>query len=264
MADAESLTLAMRKLPLTDEPSDVVTACSLYVDRGSPPWLRGAVSDARLSKSNSPPSTSDAYCIVARKSGRLEFYELENLRCVYSVRNFTQGSTVFVDEKVYHEYTVNGLEIIPESEEQDDGDPEFEMGLQIVVSEVRMVKWDKRYGRPFLFAILSDDSILSYHAFIFEKDMNGYSDEVSAIASTRDDCDIVQPAIRSRLSGLRFARVSLEWISGVEEGLEPTASGQRIFFFSNIGSIEGAFLTGPRPQWLMIFRERIRAHPQVQ
>jgi cleavage and polyadenylation specificity factor subunit 1 len=41
-------------------------------------------------------------------------------------------------------------------------------------------------------------------------------------------------------------------------------SCQRITVFNNIAGYQGLFLSGSRPAWFMVFRERLRVHPQVR
>ncbi|GLT75789.1 hypothetical protein SLA2020_474860 [Shorea laevis] len=65
----------------------------------------------------------------------------------------------------------------------------------------------------------------------------------------------------SRLRNLRFVRVHLDTYAR-----EETSSGspcQRITIFKNIGGHQGLFLSGSRPAWFMVFRERLRVHPQL-
>ncbi|KAL7003208.1 hypothetical protein U1Q18_004366, partial [Sarracenia purpurea var. burkii] len=64
----------------------------------------------------------------------------------------------------------------------------------------------------------------------------------------------------SRLRNLRFVRVPLDTYAK-EETTSGTPS-QRITIFKNVGGYQGLFLSGSRPAWFMIFRERLRVHPQ--
>uniref|UniRef100_A0A0D9ZHW2 Cleavage and polyadenylation specificity factor 160 kDa subunit n=1 Tax=Oryza glumipatula TaxID=40148 RepID=A0A0D9ZHW2_9ORYZ len=64
----------------------------------------------------------------------------------------------------------------------------------------------------------------------------------------------------SRLRNLRFHRVSIDITS--REDI-PTLGRPRITTFNNVGGYEGLFLSGTRPAWVMVCRQRLRVHPQL-
>jgi cleavage and polyadenylation specificity factor subunit 1 len=126
------------------------------------------------------------------------------------------------------------------------------------VVELTMLRWSGRHSRPFLFGILTDGTILCYHAYLFEgpDGTSKLEDSVSAQSSVG-----ASSISASRLRNLRFVRVPLDTYTREETSSE--TSCQRITTFKNISGYQGFFLSGSRPAWFMVFRERLRVHPQV-
>lgn len=121
------------------------------------------------------------------------------------------------------------------------------------VVELTMQRWSGQHSRPFLFGILNDGMIFCYHAYLYESMDSTSKTEVSASS---------QNTTASRLRNLRFVRVPLDTYS--RNDLSNGTSCQRMTVFKNIAGNQGLFLAGSRPAWLMVFRERIRVHPQVR
>lgn len=131
--------------------------------------------------------------------------------------------------------------------------------LNMKVVELAMQRWSGQHSRPFLFGILSDGTILCYHAYLYESPDGTSKVEDSVLAG--GSVGLSSTSV-SRLRNLRFARVPLD-----AHAREETSNGspcQQINIFKNIGSHEGFFLSGSRPAWVMVLRERLRVHPQVE
>lgn len=243
-----------------------ISACTLYHDKGPEPWLRKTSTDAWLSTGieeaiDGTDGTShdqgDIYCVVCYESGSLEIFDVPNFSCVFSVDAFVSGKTYLLDTFIQEPSGDPQKLVINDSEELlGQGRKENTHNLKVV--ELTMQRWSGQHSRPYLFGILTDGTILCYHAYLFE---------ASEIASKNEEVVSVQNSVNlssvstSRLRNLRFVRVPLDSYAR-EETLSGTPC-QRITIFKNVGGYQGLFLSGSRPAWFMIFRERLRVHPQV-
>lgn len=147
---------------------------------------------------------------------------------------------------------------LSKSSDESVGQGRKESAKDIKVVELAMQRWSGQHSRPFLFGILNDGTILCYHAYLFESSESKSEDAVvsSVISTTKG----ISGA--SRLRNLRFVRIHLNSYTRdeVPEGIPCS----RITMFKNIRGHEGLFLSGSRPSWFMVFRERLRIHPQVR
>lgn len=243
-----------------------VSACTLYHDKGPEPWLRKTSTDAWLSTGvgeaidgtdGSAQDHGDIYCAVCYENGALEIFDVPNFSCVFSVEKFMSGKSHLVDT-LMKEVSKDSQKVNGGSEEvTNQGRKENIQNMKVV--ELAMQRWSGQYSRPFLFGILSDGTILCYHAYLYESS-DGTS-KVEDLASTQGSVGLNSTSA-SRLRNLRFVRVPLD-INAREE----TSSGspcQRITSYKNIGGYQGFFLSGSRPAWVMVLRERLRVHPQVR
>lgn len=193
----------------------------------------------------------DVYCVVSYEDGNLEILDVPNFTCVFSVDKFVSGRSYLVDTLIQdpsHESRQTSSEDVT-------GHGKKENIQNIKVVELAMQRWAGQHSRPFLFGILSDGTILCYHAYIFEGSEN-YSKDISSQSS-------INPTSvnASRLRNLRFVRVPLE--NYPREEISSGNPVQRINIFKNVGGLQGLFLAGSRPAWFMLFRERLRMHPQL-
>lgn len=243
-----------------------VSACSLYHDKGPEPWLRKASSDAWLSTGigesidsadGGPHDQGDIYCVICYENGALEIFDVPNFNCVFSVEKFASGRAHLVD--AYSQESSEGSEKpINKSSEELAGQSRKENVHNLKVVELAMQRWSGNHSRPFIFGILTDGTILCYHAYLFEGPDNASKVEGSASAQNSVGLSNVNA---SRLRNLRFIRVSLDAYTR-EETSNGTLS-QRITIFKNISGYQGFFLSGLRPAWFMVFRQRLRIHPQI-
>lgn len=152
-----------------------ISACTLYNDRGPEPWLRKASTDAWLSTgvgeaidaSDGVPHDGDIYCITCYDNGTLEIFDVPSFKCVFSVEKFISGKAHLIDSHVKE-----SLLELHEISEDPVSQGRKENVQNIKVSEVAMHRWSGQHSRPFLFGILTDGTILCYHAYVFEAQEN--------------------------------------------------------------------------------------------
>ncbi|XP_058086131.1 cleavage and polyadenylation specificity factor subunit 1 isoform X2 [Magnolia sinica] len=241
-----------------------ISSCTLYHDKGPEPWLRKASSDAWLSTGvveaidggdGSLHDQGDIYCVVCYESGTLEILEVPSFRCVFSVEKFVSGKTHLVDTYI-RELSKDTQKFQIESEEMT-GQVKKEPTQNMKVVELAMQRWSGPYSCPFLFGILTDGTMLCYHAYLYEGQENMPKVEEISAQSSMD----LSSTGTSRLRNLRFVRVSLEAFT--QEESSAVVPCQRMTVFKNVGGYHGLFLSGSRPAWFMLCRERLRVHPQL-
>eukprot|EP00252_Welwitschia_mirabilis_P006620 TRINITY_DN1750_c0_g1_i1.p1 TRINITY_DN1750_c0_g1~~TRINITY_DN1750_c0_g1_i1.p1 ORF type:complete len:1015 (+),score=221.45 TRINITY_DN1750_c0_g1_i1:83-3046(+) len=249
VGDPTTLTVSISHVPIVQSFDDPITACTLYLDRGPDPWLQKTSTDAWIS--SVAAAQDDIYCLLCHQSGRLDIFEVPSFTCVFSVDNFTSGKRILGDTCMADEpcKTQQKLEVDPDGEKHEEG-------KSMVITEICMQKWNDQHGRPFLFAILSDGTVLCYHAYFYAG-----QDNVVKMETVGNDETATTSSGTARLRNLRFLRVSLDSLT--REEVENTGSAPRLASFRNVGGCQGVFLAGKRPAWLMVFRERIRVHPQL-
>ncbi|GAV61868.1 CPSF_A domain-containing protein/MMS1_N domain-containing protein [Cephalotus follicularis] len=237
-----------------------VSACTLYQDKGPEPWLRKTRTDAWLSTGigeaidgadGGSPDQGDIYCIVCYESNALEIFDVPNFNCVFTVDNFVYGNSHLVDSFML-------VKLMSKSSEEVSCQGRKENTQNMKIVELAMQRWSGHHSRPFLFGILTDGTILCYHAYIFEgsEGTSKFEDSVSAQSSVG-----LSSISTSRLRNLRFVRVPLDAYTREETSNEITCP--RITIFKNINGYQGLFLSGSRPAWFMMFRGRLRVHPQL-
>lgn len=237
-----------------------ISACTLYNDRGPEQWLRKASTDAWLSTgvgeaidgSDGLPHDGDIYCITCYDNGTLEIFDVPGFKCIFSVEKFMSGKAYLTDSY--------GKELLLKPDkitEDTTGQARKENVQNIKVSELAMHRWSGQHSRPFLFGILTDGTILCYHAYLFEAQENAKNED----GKGGNDRITLDSTSSSRLRNLRFLRIPLDMHT--REEVSEEGSLPRISIFNNIGGHQGFFLSGLRPAWFMVFRERLRVHPQV-
>lgn len=243
-----------------------VSACTLYHDKGPEPWLRKTSTDAWLSTGISeaidgadgaPHDQGDIYCVVCYENGALEIFDVPGFNCVFSADKFMSGKTLLVDS--FMQEQAKDVEVTNKSSEEVIGQGRKESSQNMKVVELAMHRWAGQYSRPFLFGILTDGTILCYHAYLYEGVENTSKIDNSVSVQNSGGLSSISA---SRLRNLRFVRVPLDTYAREETSSESPC--QRITIFKNIGGHQGLFLSGSRPAWFMVFRERLRVHPQVR
>ncbi|PKA60062.1 Cleavage and polyadenylation specificity factor subunit 1 [Apostasia shenzhenica] len=263
VGDPSTCTISIHMPSMLANSTDSVCACTLYTDKGPDPWLRKASTDAWLSTGVSEAIVSndgsfhdqgDIYCLLCYESGTLEVFDVPSFKCVFSVSKFSSGKTHLVDRSVKEP-----LQLPQKMKNNNEASVLGKEPLEnIKVVELVMHRWSGQHCRPFLFAVLNDGTMLSYHAYLYESVDNVSKNE-----------DVVPPfnsfdpsnTSTSRFKNLRFLRVATDFTAREESPNMGTPP--KITIFKNIGGYQGLFLSGPRPAWLMICRERLRVHPQL-
>ncbi|KAF6156189.1 hypothetical protein GIB67_010653 [Kingdonia uniflora] len=250
IGDPSTCTISVAVPPVFECLKDSISTCTLYHDKGPEPWLRKTSTDAWLSSGIGEANDGadgalhdqgDIYCVVCYQSGTLEIFDVPSFKCVFSVEKFNSGKTHLMDS------------YIPETSRAS----QKETSLDIKIVELAMQRWPGRHTRPFLFGVLSDGTVLCYHAFLYEGQENSIKIEEAVSANSSIDLS----SSTSRLKNLKFTRVSLE--NYTREETSAASSCQRLTIFKNVGGYQGLFISGSRPTWFMVCRERLRIHPQL-
>jgi cleavage and polyadenylation specificity factor subunit 1 len=222
----------------------VITACSLFVDKAPGCWMKTTTDILK----GVEEGQADVFCIICRENGNLEIFGLSEVTCIFVVKKFVYGRTVLSNYKLPgQDGAANG------SSDGTDFERELQEESELTVTSVHMETWGKTFGRPFLFAILSDGTMLCYHAYSFEVT------EGSTLETVVINEDEVSPTVKD----LHFVRLPVDWVISAEQGNLPASEvAPKFVSFKHVGNEQGLFVTGPRPAWLMVCRERIRVHPQ--
>ncbi|KAL4028480.1 hypothetical protein IC575_011677 [Cucumis melo] len=264
VGDSSSCSVSVSAPAAFGSSKKCVSSCTLYHDKGVEPWLRMTSTDAWLSTGvgetidgtdGSLQDQGDIYCVACYDNGDLEIFDVPNFISVFYVDKFVSGKSHLVDHQISDlqkpsEVDQNSQELISH------GRNESSQNMKVI--EVAMQRWSGQHSRPFLFGILTDGTILCYHAYLFENTDSGSKiDDSVSIDNSVSSSNMSS----SRLRNLRFLRVPLD-IQGRDDMPNGTLS-RRLSIFKNISGYQGLFLCGSRPAWFMVFRERLRVHPQL-
>lgn len=266
VGDPSTCTVSINIPSVFESSKKLISCCTLYHDKGPEPWLRKASTDAWLSTGvgeaidgadGAPHDQGDIYCVVCYESGALEIFDVPNFSCVFSVGNFVSGKPNLVDTSL-REPSNDPKKATNTNSEEVAGQARKENTENMKVVEVTMQRWSGPHSCPFLFGILTDGTILCYHAYLFEGPEN--TSKMEEAISGQKSVNLNSTSA-SRLRNLRFVRVSLDTYTREET---PTGiTSQRMTVFKNVGGYQGLFLSGSRPAWFMVVRERLRVHPQI-
>lgn len=266
VGDPSSCTVSTNFPAVFENSKKYIASCTLYHDKGPEPWLRKTSTDAWLStgigeaidgSDGTPHDQGDVYCVVCYENGALEVFDVPNFSSVFSVDNFVSGKTYLGDTFV-QDSSDDSQKFMSINSEEEAGHGRKENSQNMKVVELAMHRWSGQHSRPFLFGILTDGTILCYHAYLFEGSESSSKDE--EVVSVHDSVNL-RNISASRLKNLRFVRVRLDTYT--KEDISSETPYPRITMFKNVGGFPGLFLAGSRPVWFMIFRERLRIHPQL-
>ncbi|WRX18337.1 Cleavage/polyadenylation specificity factor [Theobroma cacao] len=255
VGDPATCTVSINTPTAFEGSKKMVSACTLYHDKGPEPWLRKASTDAWLSTGvgesidgadGGPHDQGDIYCVVCYESGALEIFDVPNFNCVFSMEKFASGRTRLVDAYTL-ESSKDSEKVINKSSEELTGQGRKENVQNLKVVELAMQRWSANHSRPFLFGILTDGTILCYHAYLFEGSENASKVEDSVVAQNSVGLSNINA---SRLRNLRFIRIPLD--AYTREEMSNGTLSQRITIFKNISGYQGFFLSGSRPAWFML------------
>ncbi|XP_065030175.1 cleavage and polyadenylation specificity factor subunit 1-like isoform X1 [Musa acuminata AAA Group] len=266
VGDPSTCTVSVNVPATFASSTELISACALYHDKGPEPWLRKTSTDAWLSTGIAEAvdghdglynDQGDIYCLVCYESGTLEIFDVSNFKCVFSVDNFVSGKTHLFD-KYAREPSRNSQGIKSKVTDEANGSVKKELPQDMKIVELAMQRWSGQYSRPFLFGILSDGTMLCYHAYLYEGLEN--TPKVEDAVSPHRSAEMGNVSA-SRLHNLRFIRVAVD--TATSEEASNIVSRPRITVFKNVGGYQGLFLSGSRPAWFMVCRERLRVHPQL-
>ncbi|CAM8962394.1 unnamed protein product [Rhodiola kirilowii] len=265
IGDPSTCTLSVNVPAIFEVRKKLITSCTLYHDKGPEPWLRKASSDAWLSSGISegidgndgvPNDQGDIYCVVCYSNGSMGIYDVPNFNCVFTADNFASGKSHLVDSAI-PDPSEDSQEVGSLNEEAS-GPSKKDTTENIKVVELAMQRWSGQHSRPFVFAILSDGTVLCYHAYLCEGlDNTSKCDDAMPDQNSTNSNNISA----SRLRNLRFVRIPLD--SYTREKVPAQNPCRRMTIFKNVGGYQGLFLSGSKPAWFMICRERVRVHPQL-
>lgn len=264
VGDPSACTVSITSPEILESSKRMVTACTLYHDKGPEPWLRKTSTDAWLSTGIGEAidgsdavshDQGDIYCIVCYDTGILEIFDVPNFSSVFSVDNFISGKAYLIDTFIPDPID-NPPKVKTTQDSAAGGKKEQIPNIGLV--ELAMSRWTGQHSRPFLFGILSDGTILCYHAYVF--DSSDAASKVEEVITSQKSCN-TRNMSGSRLRNLRFKRVALDSYS--REETSPGIQSPRITIFKNVGGCQGLFMAGTRPSWFMVFREQLRVHPQL-
>ncbi|KAL8091794.1 hypothetical protein AgCh_034160 [Apium graveolens] len=264
VGDPSTCTVSTSFQAVFENSKNPIASCTLYHDRGPEPWLRKTSTDAWLSSgigeaidgSDSALDQGDVYCVVCYESGILEVFDVPNFSCVFSVDNFESGKAYLGDTFIKESSNDSEKYLRKKSEETENGRKENNQRMKVV--ELAMHRWSGQYSRPFLFGILADGTVLCYQGYLYEGSESNI--KVEEIVPSHDSVNLNSTS-SSRLKNLRFVRVPLD--TYIKEEISPETPYPRITTFKNVGGFPGLFVAGSRPMWFMLFRERLRIHPQL-
>lgn len=263
--DPSTCTVAVSVPSVFASSTEPICACALYHDKGTEPWLRKTSTDAWLSTGITETidghddlynDQGDIYCLVCYENGTLEFFDVPNFKCVFSVDNFIYGKTHLLDKYAREPSTSFQGSKGKVSEESNGFLKELSRDMKIV--ELAMHRWPGQYTRPYVFAILTDGTMLCYHAYLYEGPEG--APKLEDAVSPQKSADVSNIS-GSRLRNLRFVRVPID--IAIREESSNVVARPIITIFKNVGGYQGLFLSGSRPAWFMVCRERVRVHPQV-
>ncbi|KAL0382308.1 UNVERIFIED_CONTAM: Cleavage and polyadenylation specificity factor subunit, partial [Sesamum calycinum] len=208
VGDSSTCSVAVTIPPAFESSNKLVSACTLYHDKGPEPWLRKTSTDAWLST-----GTGEA---------------IDGAMIVFLVDKFVSGKSHILDA-FFHGPANDPVQLMKRYSDDAVGHGRKETTHGIKVVELSMQRWAQDHSRPFLFGILSDGSILCYHAYVYEVPEN--ASKAEGVVSSQSSLNLSSISA-SRLKNLRFVRVLLDPYAREEAPLG--TSSQRITVFKNV------------------------------
>ncbi|WRX23068.1 Cleavage/polyadenylation specificity factor, partial [Theobroma cacao] len=197
VGDLATCTVSINTPTTFEGSKKMVSACTLYHDKGPEPWLCKASTNAWLSTSirepidgadGRPHDPGDIYCVICYESDALEILDVPNFNCVFSVEKFASGRTHLVDAYTL-ESSKDSEKVINKSSEELTGQGRKKNVQNLKVVELAMQRWSVNH---------------SYHAYLFETSENGSKVEDSVFAQNSVGLSNFNA---SRLRNLRFIHV---------------------------------------------------------
>ncbi|CAD7702900.1 unnamed protein product [Ostreobium quekettii] len=257
-----SAAYALTELPTLDVEEEI-TACALYVDKCL--WLCKGVGNQ-----NWP---APIYCVVCRRRGTLEIYNLPHMHRIFVTPFFPIGWHV-----VQHNPAAGKKQQMELEEKLEDALP--------AVVEVRLESFPPRYshcdaalssgvavcGAPILFALLDDGSLFVYRAFrppgqqvafsrvevecpgVASEASPEYGEEGEEGATDGTGAGEATPGEGGEGEGMR---------DSLEEMALPLSEQCRMTRFDGVGEdnpCSGVFISGVSPLWVVVHQGGIAVH----
>ncbi|KAK6243813.1 hypothetical protein QUC31_010222 [Theobroma cacao] len=149
VGDLATCTVSINTPTTFEGSKKMVSACTLYHDKGPEPWLCKASTNAWLSTSiresidgadGRPHDQGDIYCVICYESDALEILDVPNFNCVFSVEKFASGRTHLVDAYTL-ESSRDSEKVINKSSEELTGQGRKKNVQNLKVVELAMQRW---------------------------------------------------------------------------------------------------------------------------
>ena len=200
-------------------------------------WIHRAATNGTITglegnKKSGVSNQKEAVVALTREGGTLELFSLPSCTRIWSADGLSDGLPVLSPKTPVH-----SNESLPE------------------IVDIRIDSFDEAHERPLLTAVRGDGTLLLYKAFIVPA------------GTTCDGSD--EPLTQGEL---RFSRVNVDVEGsglnvssmGVAGQLRDSLAGARLTRISNVGEgqgLQGIFVAGPNPLWLIVRRSRVLALP---
>ncbi|EOY10019.1 Cleavage and polyadenylation specificity factor subunit 1 [Theobroma cacao] len=151
VGDLATCTVSINTPTTFEGSKKMVSACTLYHDKGPEPWLCKASTNAWLSTSiresidgadGRPHDQGDIYCVICYESDALEILDVPNFNCVFSVEKFASGRTHLVDAYTL-ESSRDSEKVINKSSEELTGQGRKKNVQNLKVVELAMQRWEE-------------------------------------------------------------------------------------------------------------------------
>ncbi|CEF98575.1 Cleavage/polyadenylation specificity factor, A subunit, C-terminal [Ostreococcus tauri] len=192
----------------------------------------GTITGLEGSKKSGASNQKEAIVAIAREGGSLELFSLPSCTRIWNADGLSEGSRVLSPTRPVHS----------------------ELRIPEIV-DIRIDSFEEAHERPLLTAVRGDGTLLLYRGFIVPA---GTTCEGSEEPLARGELRFSRVNIDVEGSGLNVAGV------GVAGQVRDSLAGTRLTRISNVGEgqgLQGIFVAGPNPLWLIVRRSRVLALP---
>ena len=167
------------------------------------------------------------WSFVLKENGNLEIMSLPDFSVKYLVHNFHLAPNVLNDTL----FTTNGPKPLTPDQEN-----------LPKISEIKMVALGDRQRRPLLSARTTDHEIIIYEVYPFYEKLD-------------------KNQLKMRFKRLKHGLILRDRKSRTKKD-KPVLNRSQIRYFQNVNGLEGLFICGPYPHWILLTnRGELRTHP---